>query len=487
MSGFSLNAQTLRTLCAAGFVAPAVLFTQSRDALREVTRPIVTGLLQAVGIQAQDHGTAMTVGRLEVPWTRDCAGVNLLLIMLALAVWVNRQEKAGVKYWLRVAAMVPAAQAANVLRVLTLIAYRSIAWPAVESPQTPYFMGFIRMVPFLTLITPCGGRPLSHALLETLHAAAVVALLAPMTGMPNGSLITMAAVLALAQCRIRQDFWRLRRCLTALWVVAGFSVAMMNLESFWLPWLLCCPLLLDLVWLRTPGGFLVLLSTHSMVTMQSWAPVIGWTGIALAILPWLKNTPTPAAAPATATPARPGPPWQRFTLTSACILCFALPFPASTLLSMGQVQWMPPLTVQSRPPGSRGYEVRLPGQSDHIALATYGATGRDRHHTVQVCLKYRGTELTPEPDHSGVYSDGKHWLREFFLQDQQWIAEYGTYLKNTFRPGADPGVHLIFISPMDRVTPDLFAKESSSLASTFHDLCTGKPTPAHNDLLAIQP
>jgi hypothetical protein len=106
---------------------------------------------------------------------------------------------------------------------------------------------------------------------------------------------------------------------------------------------------------------------------------------------------------------------------------------------------------------------------------------------VQVCLKYRGTELTPEPDHSGVYSDGKHWLREFFLQDQQWIAEYGTYLKNTFRPGADPGVHLIFISPMDRVTPDLFAKESSSLASTFHDLCTGKPTPAHNDLLAIQP
>jgi exosortase/archaeosortase family protein len=225
--------------------------------LREVTRPIVMGLLNTVRIHTEDQGHVMAVGHLEVPWTRDCAGVNLLLIMLALAVWVNREEKAGPKFWLRVAAMVPAALAANVLRVLTLIAWRTLAYPNVESPQTHYFMGFIWMVPFVTLITPRSGRPMAHALLETLHPAAVVTLLAPMTGMPNGRLITIAAVFALAQCRIRQDFWKARIVLTALWILTGGAIASLNLESFRLPWLITCPLVLDLGWLRSPAGILV--------------------------------------------------------------------------------------------------------------------------------------------------------------------------------------------------------------------------------------
>jgi exosortase/archaeosortase family protein len=470
----SISARTLRTLFAAGFVAAAVLFAQSQDALREITRPIVLGILQALGMRAEDRGEIIAIGQLEVPWTRDCAGINLLIIMLALAVWVNREEPAVRKFWLRVAAMVPAALAANVLRVLSLIGYRMIAYPAVESPQTHYFLGFIWMVPFITLITPRAGRPISHALLETLHAAAVVALLTPITGMPNGTMVAIAAVLALSQSRIREDLWTWRMVLTVLWIAAGSLVAVANMESFWLPWLLCCPLLLDFRWLFTAAGVLVMLTTQSMLAMQSWAPYFGWTGIGLAIWSWVKVSPA-QANPTTAATAHPAN-RTRWMVASVSALCFLFPFLSSTLLSIGHARWQPPATVESRPLGNQGFEVRLPEQPGNIGLVCYGAEGKDRHHNVQVCLKYRGTELTPSTEDSTVYTDGKHWLREFFLQDSKLLADYPAYLKSTFAPGSDPGVHLIFISPMESGKPEDFSKASALLAESFHQICLTDPT-----------
>lgn len=464
MTAFHIPARAFRTFFAAAFVAAAVLFTQSQDVLREITRPIVLGILRACGMHVADKGGAMSIGNLEIPWTRDCAGINLLLIMLALAVWVNREEKSLSKFWLRVVAMVPAALASNVLRVLTLIGYRMIAAPAVESPQTHYFMGFVWMVPFITLITPRAGRPATDAMLESLHAAAVVALLAPMTGMPNGGMITVASVMALSQCRIRRDLPGWRVALTALWMAAGAGVAMLNMESFWLPWLLCCPMLLDLRWIFSPAGMLVMLSTHSMFAMQSWAPFIGWTGIALAMGSWSKKSAPPVQGRAVLED------WKQDAMAVSSATCFLVPFLASTLLSMGTAGWHPPETVRSRSLGNQGYEVRLPGQSADIALACYGAETKDRHHTVRVCLKYRGTELTTTAEDPLVHTDGKHWLREFFIQDGRLLADYPSYLKSTFSPGADPGVHLIFISPKERGTPQEFATASAGLAAAFHEL-----------------
>lgn len=465
MTGISIPARTLRTFFAAGFVAAAVLLTQSQDSLREITRPIVLGLLQLWGIPATDQGSLISIGQLEIPWTRDCAGINLLLIMLALAVWVNREEPSVFKFWLRVAAMVPAALASNVLRVLTLIGYRMIAYPAVESPQTHYFMGFIWMVPFITLITPRAGRPATHALFETLHAAAVIALLAPMTGMPNGSMITIAVVMALSQCRFREDLGTVRMALTILWMAAGVGVALSNMESFWLPWLLCCPMLLDFRWVFSPAGMLVILSTQSMFAIQSWAPLVGWSGIGLAMWTWLKPKPTQETE-------SESPPRHRLqhvaAMGSAC--CFLVPFLASTLLSVNAMRWQPPETVRSRELGSQGFEVQLPGQPEGVALVCYGAETKDRHHTVQVCLKYRGTELTTTLEDPTVQTDGKHWLREFFLQDGKLLADYPAYLKSTFRPGSDPGVHLIFIAPKAHGTPQDFSKTSARLAASFHEL-----------------
>jgi hypothetical protein len=55
----------------------------------------------------------LLVGSLQVPWSRDCAGLNLLVVLLAVTVWMQRHRQLDRGFWLRVAAAFPAALAAN--------------------------------------------------------------------------------------------------------------------------------------------------------------------------------------------------------------------------------------------------------------------------------------------------------------------------------------------------------------------------------------
>ncbi len=470
---FRLTAASLRTGIAAAAVAAAVHLTQSRDMVVDFTRPIVLHALQWLGTEAVDCGDELRVGRLLVPWTRDCAGINLLLILLALAVWVNRKESRAWRFWLCMAGMVPAAVAANVLRVLTLLTYRTLAYPGVESPQTHYFMGFMWLVPFIALITPRDHRPASAGLMETLHAAAVVALLAPMAGTPNATLLTLAAVVALSQCRVREAQERANPWLFAAWVAAGLGVAVVGMESFWLPWLLVCPLLVQASWILSISGMACVLCTHSLVAMQPWAWGVAGVGLGWAVLfekgegQSTAADKTDLAAGMTTEAVRPAG-WAG---QAAFFACLALPFLASTLLAFGLKSWEPPAGMASRSISPNCYEVRLPGQPNEIGLACYSSASRDRHHTLNVCLKYRGIELQPVEGCPDVLTDGKHWFREFFLQDGHLLQDYPAYVRSTFRPWSDPGVHLIFVSAHDTQQPAAFNATCEKLAQIFYHEC----------------
>jgi exosortase/archaeosortase family protein len=466
MSTPRLAPQTLRTAVAAATIAVAVHFTQSRDLLVDFTRPVVMASLHLLGIDAVDRGEVMAVGSLHVPWTRDCAGVNLLLILLALAVWVNRQERHAGRFWLRVISMIPAALAANVLRVLTLIAYRTLAYPGVESPQTHYFIGLLWLVPFVAFITPRDHRPKSSRIMETLHAAAVVSLLAPMSGTPNATLITLAAVICLSQCRVRADhLW-----LMLPWMLCGVGIALATMESFWLPWLLICPLLVDPRRLLSLPKLLCLACTHSLIVMQPWAWGLAAVGLVAA---WISRRSPASHAPDASQEGLHQPPLAA-NLTFAAAL--ALPFLASTLLSFGQESWLPPSSLEARPMNQGGYEIRLPGQPAHLGLACYIAATRDRHHTVKVCLKYRGIDVASVEESPLVLTEGRHWFREFFVQDDQLLSDYATYVKSTFRPWSDPGVHLIFVSLREKQSSADFNASCEQLARLFHQQCHPQPT-----------
>jgi exosortase/archaeosortase family protein len=464
-----------RTMIAAGLIALVLPLTPSRDVLAEVSRPLVIEVLQFLGLDAEDRGEAIGVDRLEVPWSRDCDGANLLVLLLALSVWVNRHEPYGRRFWLRLVAMVPAAITANLLRVLTLIGYRAVAYPAVESPQTHYFIGFIWLIPFLALITPRGPRPLVLSLMETSHAAAVVALLAPLAGSPNGTLVSLATVIALSVCRGIADFSGRRLALTLAWMAAGIAIAVWNVESLWLPWLLVCPLLVDEKKMLRFPGLICLTCTHPLMAMQVWSWGLAAAGL---ILAWFSRGEKSGKPPAVISD------WERSTrfLYPVFFACLALPFLASSLLpAPDRIAWTPPVGVRSRELGHEGYEVRVSGQPAAIGLACYTAPGRDRHHTVKVCLKYRGIDLSPAKEDGTVMTEGRHWYREFFLQNGELLSAYSAYLGKTFRPGADPGVHLIFVAPCEGLTPGEFSAACEQVAEELHRLSAGsKPALAEN-------
>lgn len=456
-----------RTLAAAVIIAVAVHLTQSRDVMVDFTRPLVVGVLHLLHIPSADRGDSLAVGELHIPWTRDCAGINLLIILLGLAVWVNRHEARASCFWWRLVGMVPAALLANVLRVLTLIGYRTLAYPGVESPQTHYFMGFFWLAPFVALITPKDQRPPYAALMETLHASAVIALLATMVGTPNAWLLSVAVVVCLAQSQLRTDYLRQRLVLFAMWLLLGAAIALVSMESFWMPWLLVCPLFLDVRWFVRGPGALCVGCSHTLVVMQPWV----WPLVAVAAgLAWAYKGAVPGQHMRRVCSV---PRWARVVFVPA----LALPFLASTVLSLGLESWSPPSGVTALPIRQNGYEIRLPGQSASIGLACYVAAGRDRHHTVKVCLKYRGVDVTQVAESAGVSTDGKHWLREYFLQEGELLSDYGCYVESTFRPWASPGVHLIFISPQERLSPSEFAKACDLLAQDFASRCRAATAP----------
>ncbi len=467
----------MRTAFAAAVVAGAVHLAQSRDVVVDFTRPLVLGTLRWLGIAAVDGGEELRVGKLLVPWTRDCAGINLLFILLALAVWVNRKETRAWRFWLCLAGMVPAAAVANVLRVLTLLGYRTLAYPGVESPQTHYFIGFVWLVPFVTLIMPRDGRRLGTRLMETLHAAAVVALLAPLAGTPNALLLTLAAVAGLAQCRVCEELTRPRAWLLAAWVAAGAGIALVGMESFWLPWLLLCPLMVRREWVMSVPGLACVACTQSVLVMQPWSWAVAAVGAAWAWYfeegaPGHAAEHAPSSSSSADAAAAPAPPvndagrWA-WVAQGAFFACLTLPFLASTVLALGRVSWEPPAGVTSRCLSPQCYEVRLRGQPEEIGLACYSSASRDRHHTLAVCLKYRGVELQEVADCPQVMTDGKNWFREFFMQEREMLGSYAAYVRSTFYPWRDPGVHLIFVCPCKARSAGEFNTACEALAREF--------------------
>ena len=467
------HANIFRSVLSLLIVAVLVHLTQSRDVLSDLTRPTVTGALRLLGLDAVDHGNTIAVGRLEVPWTRDCAGVNLLLVLLALTVWVNRNVKADWRFWVRLALMVPGAIAANIARVLTLIAYREAFYPSVESTQLHYFLGLIWLLPFVPFMVPKGTRPLPHVIMEALQAASVVALLAPMSGVPGGDTVAIAAVFGLAHCKVRMSYTKEKALATLVWLVLGLGICLTGMESLWMPWLLVCPKLVSSRWIFSFSGIVLTAATNPLFGLIPGAVWVTWIAIGFAAWRWLgKTLPDPIGSNLEALERSAG--WLRFQAISVTC-CFVLPFISSTVMARDQHALLPPSGTTYTSIENEGYSVRLANQPADIGLVWYVPHGTGRHHTLKVCLKYRGIEVTPDPVTASVYSDGSHWLREYYLVNGELVPEYMSYLLRTFRPWASPGVHLIFVAHQKGMTADQFKAASAKLAEQLHEMLPMTP------------
>lgn len=456
-----------RTLFALAAMFALLHVAGTRDWLSELTRPVVVGSLKLIGVAATDAAGELLLGRLHIPWTRDCAGLNILTTLWAIILWVNRAEPLSRRYWVRLSLGFPMAFFVNVARIFTLIGYRHAFFPAVESPQLHYFIGFLWVMPCLPFFVPQGERNTGHYLMETLFIVTALSLVSPFVSAPGGSLVTLSTLLLLANGRFAATLPSNRRVAAVLWIATAAFIAMAKMESLWIPWLVLCPWFSPAGILHNASAWGLVLGTIPMVSMH---PVARWLVIASALLEiWklLRTRPAveesmPARPPANPVPAILTP----IGLTAA----FLFPFVTSVISGLLIPSLRPPTGVMARELGANTFQLHLVGQAHNVELDWFGPSGEGRHHTLSVCMRYRGIVLRPSGIEPSVLTDGKVWMREFFLQDGSLLTDYPAYLRRTFLPWTPAGVHLIASTPVDSVSAILFAQSSLQLATQVSQL-----------------
>lgn len=454
----------LRGLLPIGLVAGLARFSVAQDLFSHISRPIILGIIGLFHVPVADLGDSITVGRLEVPWTGDCAGLNLLVLLLAVAIWLNRYEPFNLAHWLRILGMFPAAILANVLRVFTLIGYREYFYPSIETPQLHYFFGLIWLVPFAFLAAPKSSRHLSARLFELIHVAAVIALLAPQTYGPGGFGLTIAVVLSLSHCRLPERISTYRMIAFVLWLIAAAVLCFTRMDSFWLPWMIVCPLMYEAKWIFSIEGAIITMATHPLFGLLPGAAVVTW--IAIAYVVW-KRFILVQPYPSTVDPHLNWS-WKERSMLAIVSVLFLLPFTASTIFAGRLESMKPPKIAKIQQVPGDGYLLTMPNQSKGISLVWYNSVGASRHHTMEICLKYRGVDLEPSDDDPDVFQDGKHWLREFFLQDGKLIPSHLRYVLSTMKPGSSPGVHLIYVTDSLSMSAQEFNLETKKMAEELY-------------------
>jgi exosortase/archaeosortase family protein len=392
-------------------------------------------------------------------------------MLWAVTLWANRTEPLSGRYWLRLALAAPAALVANIARIFTLLAYRYAFFPTVETPQLHYFIGFLWIMPCLPVFVPRAGREPGRYLLETLFLVVALSLLSPFVPAPGGYLVTLATLLLLAQSRYAPLAAKGRLAAT-IWILAAGFIAAASMESLWLPWLILCPWFGGLGLRRAPTRLVLVLGTIPLVAMH---PAARWFVAGAAVFEiWKLFQSGSADGGPTGVPA-PSCRWLTLFSRAGLALLLVFPFIASSAAGLLRSSLRPPLGAMARAIAVNTYEVRLVGQPQDLQLIWYGPSGDGRHHTLRVCMRYRGIHLKPVGVELSVMTDGKVWMREFFLHQNQLLPDYRTYLRRTFWPWSPAGVHVISSASSNRMSAKTFAQQSEYLAKELQKL--GEPLP----------
>jgi exosortase/archaeosortase family protein len=435
-------------------------FADLDQLLSGIMRPLVVATAHLFGIDAVDHGTGITLGKVLLPWTRDCSGVNTLLILWGACIWFGRDERLGLAFFLRLASCVPAALAANLFRILSIALYRYLAYPEAESVELHYLFGFLWLIPFLALLIKDFRRPGTAEWLEIVYVVVLLSLLASVVFSPGGTLVTVCAVFWLSQSSLRAVPRSFSSTAYILWVACAVAIAGSRMESLWIPWLLVCPRFVPLRLLSSPTGLMVLAGTIPVVAMHSVIQLLVVGSLAWKIWRALRQERTSDSS-ATPLPAVSTASWKASALA---VFAFA-PFFLPPLVGAKSAVERPPTGVMSKRITPNGYQLRITGQPSGISVFWYSAFADGRHHAVEACMRFRGILLEEVDGEGSVLVGDNKWFREFFIQNDALASSYGEYVVGTLRPFSDVGVHIIIQAPMTEMSASYFAMQSEMLAA----------------------
>lgn len=423
-----------------GFVAVYGLLHLAHDSdiLGGSTRTAVVRSLQLAGVEAADEHTVLRANHLVIPWSSDCAGFSIFVVLPALTIWGHLHGPITRWGLLRFVLVLPVAFTINVLRILSLVAYRYYAYPHVESLQLHFAMGFFWLIPFLPVFVPGIRKNGWRSCAKTLHIAAVLSILTPLIAGPGGDLVGICTLGLLASLRSQDEEPCTRKTWLAIWTATGLAVGLYRLQSLWIPWLLVCPMLTSPRKLKSPVRIALLLGTVPMFAMSFAGSIF----IALALLlearrMWQDRK--TITEPLPRTPVR--------ILEPVVALIFMMPFACDSILAATRFEEPLPDGVIVASSDKRSHRFRLFGQRSDLDLYWF-EPGSDRHHTIEVCMKYRNVELQmSEVTH--VLTDGKRFYREYFCVNGQFVNDYRSYVAKTLLPLSSPGAHIIVISSED--------------------------------------
>ena len=214
---------------------------------------------------------------------------------------------------------------------------------------------------------------------------------------------------------------------------------------------------------RSPLGWTLALGAGPVVALYAPARTVVLLAAAWRLTRLVAPEPAEPDAPPVAAPRFAG------LLTAMAIVAVSAPFAVSVGAGQSGPTGGPPAQVMARRTDPFTYSIRLVGQSPELEVAWVEAQGNQRHHTLPICMQYRGIALQ-DTAVAGVMTDGGQWLREFFLRDGQLIDTYRSYALSTLLPGTEPGVHIIIAAPRRNLGAEAFAVQASSVARRLVDL-----------------
>jgi len=418
-------------------------------------------LLAMIGAPVQFTEHTLVVGTLQVPWSDDCAGVAYFAILPLVACWSSWSAGGPASLWRILGMPLVLACVLNLLRVASIVICRWWLLPEVESQQLHFFLGFVWLLPALWLLLPPAKA--RHAWLSALHLSALLAMLTPQLQAPGGALIALTSVLALC-LRLSNPAGKQGATLGwithGLWFLAAGWIIVSRMESLWLPWLLMWPGLSRqrpplLVWLLLPAT-LPLAAMHGLWSWLVFGPVGLVAARTLARRLSIKmpsNEPIPR-------------PWQTQALWTCALL---LPF---VILNLGanKVQPLdqPPYAIRSERISEGRHVLHLSEQPDNMRVDWISPQQGGRHHTLRVCMAYRGEHLHGIEEAPTVLTDGRVWRSEYFLVKGRLLENYRDYLLHSFLPGSSAGVHLIFSVNAGTMPVRDFESKARDLAHQVH-------------------
>ena len=418
-------------------------------------------LLAKIGAPVLFDEHTLVVGTLQVPWSDDCAGVAYFAILPLVACWSALSAVGPTCLWRILGLPMILAGLLNLLRVASIVLCRWWLLPELESQQLHFFLGFVWLLPALWLLLPPGTT--RNAWLSALHLSALLAMLTPQLQAPGGALIAVASVLALC---IRNSNPDGKRAVTpdwlthGLWFLAAGWIIASRMESLWLPWLLMWPGLSPqrpslLVWLLLPTT-LPLVAMHGLWSWLVFGPVCLAAARTLVRRLSIKM---PSSESVTS-------PWQAQALWACALL---LPF---VILNLGasKVQPLdqPPHVFRSEQIAEGRYVLHICRQPDIMRVDWISPQQGGRHHTLRVCMAYRGEHLHGIEEAPSVLTDGHVWRSEFFLVKGRLLENYREYLLHSFIPGSGAGVHLIFSVNASTMAVRDFESKARDLAHQVH-------------------